>query len=228
MAAPLFLDGIEPFPWPLAASTDLAAACGRVADHGASLLPAERHGLRRMAVARAAAYSSGRRAAHAALSELALGALPVATRNGAPLWPRGVVGSIAHSRDLVLALVGRRRSWFAIGVDLETQRRVGAKVAERVLNDRERRHLTDATALFSAKEAVYKAVNPLLGEFLSFRDVEITPRAGTFLAATTRPCRSTAAIRAGTGYLLRAHGHWLTIFTIPATASGARNPEPHS
>ncbi len=138
-----------------------------------------------------------------------------------PVWPHGVCGTIAHSREYAVAVVGCCRRVIGIGVDLELEHRVDERVARRVLNERERGQLPEEswrTAVFSAKEAVYKAVNPAVGEFLEFQDVEITLDAGGFRAATTRPRASTRLIATGQGYVAHVHGHWWTAFVVPRLA----------
>ena len=215
-----FLDGVEPFEWPFDGDAGLAAACGRIADHSGSLAGAERRGIERMGAARIAEYSSGRRVAREALRLFGIEGRPLAARRRVPVWPDGVVGAIAHSRELALAVVGGSSRYAGVGVDLEPENRVAARLAVRLLNERERARLAEPdwrTLLFSAKESVYKAVHPAVGEFLGFADVEITARrTGRFSAATTRECRSTQRIEAGTGCFLRTRGHWLTVFLVPA------------
>ena len=224
-----FLDGLTPFEWPLwpLRSGDLATACGRVADHRESLLPGEQLAAAEVGETRAAEYSSGRRVAREALRSLGIDGWAIGRQGRVPTWPKGVVGSIAHSRELAIALVGRHRHFAGIGVDVERVGRTTRRVAERVLSDRERSRLADdswRTLLFSAKEAVYKAVHPLAGEFLEFRDVEIAPGNGRFAAVTTRPCASAAAVAGGEGFFLEVHGHWLTLFVCRSRASSAASP----
>ena len=202
----------------------MAAAFGRVGDFASALLPAERPGAQGMAAQRLATYSSGRRVAREALRTLGLVDCAVPRRGRAPVWPPDVVGSIAHSRRYAVAIVARRTRAAGVGVDLESENRVGARVALRVLGERERAQLAERdwrTMLFSAKEAVYKAVNPVVGEYLAFRDVALVAQAdGTFTAATTRLCRSTACVASGQGAFLRVAGHWLTAFVLPASGDG--------
>lgn len=213
-----FLDGVEAFSVP-ATAAGIVAACGRVADHAMSLLPDERVGLERMADVRRAEYSSGRRVAREALALLGIENCGVTARGRVPIWPPGVVGSITHSRELAMAMVGRDAGVAGIGVDVEQEHRVDARVAARVLVPEERASLVEEdwrTMLFAAKEAVYKAVNPLVGEYLEFGDVEVSAsRDGTFAAVTTRPRQSTARIEAGQGHFLRVEGHWLCVFLVP-------------
>ena len=114
-------------------------------------------------------------------------------------------------------MVGRRRDVAGIGVDLEAEQRVTGQLAERVLLPREQ--VVEKgwhTMLFAAKEAAYKAVNPLVGEYLTFADVEISASAdGTYRAAMTRPGVSKEALEAGRGWFQRVDGHWLCVFLVP-------------
>ena len=217
-----FLDGIEPVELPFAESDGIVVACGRVADHTDSLLAPERTGLGRMREVRAAEYSSGRRVARHALGAIGIPGWPIVARGRSPVWPAEVVGSITHSRTLALAAVGWRRRFVGLGVDLEVEGRVTPRLAGRVLLERERRQMTEAdspTMLFSAKEAVYKAVNPTAGEYLGFEDVEVTISLdGTFLAKTTRPCASESLVAVGGGFYQRIEGHWLSAFLVAAGA----------
>ena len=212
------LDGIEPFELPFAAP-GVALACGRVDDHTGSLLPAERTGVARMRDVRRREYSSGRRVARQALRLLGMEDRAVTARARIPVWPPGVVGSITHSRSVAMAMVGFEGDVTGIGLDLELQQRVTGQLADRVLLTRERQNLAEPdwrTMLFAAKEAVYKAVNPLIGEYLAFEDVEVTAdEDGGFNAATTRPMKSTSALEVGRGYFQCVEGHWLCVFLVP-------------
>ena len=213
-----YVDGIEPFELPFA-EPRVAFACGRVGDHTGELLPGERVGLGRMGDVRRAEYSSGRRAARQALSLLGVRDWAVTARGRAPVWPPGIVGSITHSRTLALAMVGRSNDVAGIGVDLELEGRVTDQLAARVLLDRERERVAEKdwpTMLFAAKEAVYKAVNPMVGEYLEFADVEICASTdGTYRATMTRPGESKTAVAAGRGWFQRVEGHWLCVFLVP-------------
>ena len=211
-------DGIEPFELPFG-EPEVAFACGRVGDHTRELFAEERTGLDRMGDSRRREYSSGRRVARQALELLGIRDLAVAARGRMPVWPLGIVGSISHSRTLAMAIVGRSRDVAGIGVDLELERRVTDELARRVLVERERQRLVEEdwrTMLFAAKEAIYKAVNPQLGEYLEFGDVEVSANVdGTFAAVTTRPRESTSTVEAGQGFFQRVEGHWLCVFLVP-------------
>lgn len=116
-------------------------------------------------------------------------------------------------------MAGRRRDVAGIGIDLELEQRVTDHLARRVLLARERERVVEKdwpTMLFAAKEAVYKAANPLVGEYLAFTDVEISASAdGTYRAAMTRQGESKAVVEAGGGWFQRVEGHWLCVFLVP-------------
>lgn len=223
-----FLDGLGALDWPFNGDRPLAAVFVRVTDHSASLHPAERELVAHGGRARLRAFSSGRRAARCALGELGVRGQAVLARGRAPLWPAGVVGSITHSATLAAAVAGHAANWAGVGADLTPGGRVSARVAQRVLLPVEREALPShewRTAMFSAKESVYKAVHPLCGEFLAFRDVRITVVDGSaFTAATTRTCASTAAVAAGEGRCFRYAEHWLTVFVVAANRAGPSIP----
>ena len=224
-----FHDGVDTLDWPFVGDRKLVAVFVQVADHAASLHPAERELVAKAGSVRRRTFASGRRAARLALGELGIENSPVLSLARAPVWPQGVVGSITHSASLAAAVVGRAAHWAGVGVDLVRRSRLSARVAKRVLGAAERDALPDAewgTALFSAKESVYKAVNPLCGEFLAFQDVRITiaADASAFTAATTRPCPSAPVAAAGEGRFFRYSGHWLTVFVV-AARPGAFPPQ---
>lgn len=222
-----FHDGLKAFDWPFVGDANLVAVFVRVRDRAASLHPAERELVAGAASARVKTFSSGRYAARLALDELGVNSGALLRRGRAPAWPQEVVGSITHSAALAAAVVGRAARWAGVGVDLEPQHRLGVRVAQRVLGAAERAALPDAgwcSAAFSAKESVYKAANPMCGEFLAFRDVRITIAgdASAFTAATTRPCASTPIVAAGEGRIFRHSGHWLTVFAVAANRTCER------
>ena len=97
--------------------------------------------------------------------------------SGVPAWPTGIVGSLAHDDKVAVAAVSSTDNFWAIGIDVEPVDSLPAELIELVATPAERRRypaaLLKTSLLFSAKEAVYKALNPLDGVFLNFHDVEI-------------------------------------------------------
>lgn len=127
-------------------------------------------------------FALGRAAARDALAELGL--LQIAVGRGAagePVWPAGVVGAISHSGDVALALAGWQRDYAGLGVDIEELSRGPTARAARLICRPSEMEWVDVEAgterllmLFSAKEAVFKAVYPIERVWLGFGDAELT------------------------------------------------------
>lgn len=103
-------------------------------------------------------------------------ALPRAP-SGAPIWPAGVLGSLAHNSRVAVATVGMCRDIGALGIDVEPAEALPPELLDLVATPQERLKIRDdpyqGRLLFVAKEAVYKAVYPLDQTFLEHHDVEI-------------------------------------------------------
>lgn len=143
----------------------------------------EREAMVRAVPSRRAEFLTGRTAARAALAELGVSVGPIARRpDRSPDWPPGIVGSITHTRGLCAAVVARhRRVWAAplgLGIDVEVDAVLDDAVVHRVLTTRERAALgapigRDAVVAFSAKESLFKAINPATGVWLEANEVEV-------------------------------------------------------
>jgi 4'-phosphopantetheinyl transferase EntD len=97
--------------------------------------------------------------------------------SGAPVWPTGVVGSLAHDDRIAVATVGMSRDVGALGIDVEPAECLPPELLDLVTTPKERVNIGDdpfrGRLLFAAKEAVYKAVHPLDQTFLEHHDVQI-------------------------------------------------------
>ena len=123
---------------------------------------------------------TGRRLARAALGELGGPDGPIGRRpDRSPDWPDGFGGSITHAGGWCLVVVARLPDGWGVGVDIEVDEPLRAEVAARVLLPAERTQLARGvpargeTVAFSAKESVFKAVNPLTGRWLEHHDVGV-------------------------------------------------------
>jgi 4'-phosphopantetheinyl transferase EntD len=121
---------------------------------------------------------------------IASASLPKAP-SGAPIWPAGIIGTLAHDDRIAVAAVARRTTAEALGIDVEPAGPLPADLLDVVATARERLVLYREPALgrllFAAKEAVYKAINPLDGVFLEFHDIDVDLAGGR---ATTRQGRT--------------------------------------
>jgi enterobactin synthetase component D len=97
-------------------------------------------------------------------------------RNREPIWPSGIVGSISHTKELVVAVVGEKKDILTLGVDLEQIGRVRKDVCRMIKNndDLDSCEFIDEkvfhTILFSSKESLYKALYPEVKKFFGFED----------------------------------------------------------
>jgi 4'-phosphopantetheinyl transferase EntD len=123
--------------------------------------------------------------AHAALGELGGPDSPIGRRDDrSPDWPEGFGGSITHAGGWCLVVVARVPEGWGVGIDVEEDRPLPAEVAARVLLPVERTRLAAGvmargeTLAFSAKESVFKAINPLTGRWLEHHDVGVALASG--------------------------------------------------
>ena len=166
----------------------------RAADPLPHLPAAEQALTRRMMPVRRREFTWGRIAARRALSRLGAPAgplLPDADR--VPVWPAGITGSISHSGRICGAAV--RRGPGSVGFDLETEGALTPDLWEAVLTETERDDVralpaaaqaARALALFTAKEAVYKAHFPVHRVMFGFADLEIAAAGARFVARFPR------------------------------------------
>jgi len=159
-----------------------------------ALLDAEAAAMAAAAVDRRRASGAARHVARELMTRLGYAALPILKgASGAPAWPAGVTGSMAHDDRIAVAALGLQRDFAAVGIDVEPAVPLPAEMLELIAVPRELRAMADdplhGKLLFAAKEAVYKAANPLDGVFLEFHDIEVdlagrkaTTRTGRVLA----------------------------------------------
>jgi enterobactin synthetase component D len=144
----------------------------------------ERAHVRTLTSTRAATWMAGRAALHVALERLGekTGAL-LATPRGAPELPTHLVGSISHKETVAVGLVARARG-DAIGVDVEIDRAPRGDIGRMVLRDEERAEIEalppeervlETLIRFSAKEALYKALDRYVGRYVGFKEARMTP-----------------------------------------------------
>lgn len=105
----------------------------------------------------------------------------VARKGRAPVWPKGCAGSITHSRDRAITVVSRH--YTRLGIDCEalvgadraaTLRDAIFTEAEASLRPADMPFGTFFTLIFSAKEALYKALSAEMPKVPEFLDVTLT------------------------------------------------------
>jgi enterobactin synthetase component D len=193
------------------------------------LCPEERDFLVTLAPVRRPTWFAGRVALHTALFDIGLdrGAI-LATQRGAPELPAEVTGSISHKRTLAVALATPRTNGLSIGVDIEPVPAASSlgetgwdnrpDISSRVMTPDELALLADVPERlrrrevilhFSLKEALYKAINPLIGRYVSFQEAVVLPVADGSVAVTLNLKGREGPFRVGARWM-EVDGHLLT------------------
>lgn len=144
--------------------------------------PAEESLIARAVDKRRKDFIGARHCARLALAQL--GEPPVAIlkgERGAPIWPKGIVGSLTHCAGYRGAALAYSLQVRSIGIDAEPHGPLPEGVLDSVSLPQERAWLAAQAGdlhldrlLFCAKEATYKAWFPLTGRWLGFEEAHIT------------------------------------------------------
>jgi enterobactin synthetase component D len=126
-------------------------------------------------------FLAGRYCAQEALRKFGIetkSSLPVG-QNRAPQWPNGYIGSITHTHNYAAAIVAKSSEWKSVGLDSEVvvEQSKPALINHICVGD-EFDRLCEHTSLpstevftfiFSAKESLFKALNPISKTFFGFQ-----------------------------------------------------------
>jgi 4'-phosphopantetheinyl transferase EntD len=143
-----------------------------------ALLPSEAEPLAGSIAKVRRASGAARMVARELMKQLGFPEQPIAkSASGAPRWPEGIVGSLAHDARLAVAALASSADFMSVGIDVEPAEVLDPELVDIVAGPVERTKMHDdpfgGRLLFAAKEAVYKAVYPLDNIFLEHHDVEI-------------------------------------------------------
>ncbi|NOR63930.1 MAG: 4'-phosphopantetheinyl transferase superfamily protein [Rhodobacteraceae bacterium] len=150
---------------------------------------------------RQAEYLAGRVCARQAMGQLNGPLTEVHSgTDRAPQWPAGYVGSITHNDTSAAAIIGSTRHFAGLGIDQEEIMApdLAQKLQNAILSPVEAALQPQAISFavftslaFSAKEALYKATYPLIGQMFGFHDVSLQRITAThlhfFMQAETLP-----------------------------------------
>jgi enterobactin synthetase component D len=200
----------------------------------ASLADEERAHLEALPPARKTSWLAGRIALHEALRDLKLDHSPILSNTrGAPDLPDDVTGSISHKRTLAVALAARRCDGLCVGVDIEpapglppapseSRWEDRPDISSRVMTPAELARLAalpvpqrrrEVILYFSIKEAIYKALNPALGRYVSFQEATICPAPDGSVTVTLELSKREGPFRVEARWLEIA-GHLLTTAAV--------------
>jgi enterobactin synthetase component D len=165
----------------------------------------------------------GRMAAHLALETLTpkvKHSISI-SKSKAPNWPKNITGSISHCEDLAVSVVTTKDNFLSLGVDIELISRFKHKaLAKRICTSSEAAWALKAkknwplrlAMIFSAKEAVYKALNPLTNRYIGFKEAEIVfSDAGQFKVKLFNPMLANQTVK---GEIITSSTHTLAIVAV--------------
>ncbi|WP_195880822.1 4'-phosphopantetheinyl transferase family protein [Methylomonas albis] len=145
-------------------------------------------------VKRIGEFCAGRYCAHQVLEQLGFSHVPVLkNEHGAPVWPKGIVGSISHSSEMSIAVAARSEDIQALGVDIQYyDRPFPDQTFATLFRHQEIRSILSAQrgladrfaySIFASKESVIKCIYNAFGYWLDFTDIliEIDLTRGWFL-----------------------------------------------
>lgn len=128
-------------------------------------------------------FSTSRWCARESLKKLDTNASPILTgTKGEPLWPRGIVGSIAHAKGITCAAVGRESDYLSIGIDIEpVDRHIDDETFNLIADNVEIEWIKSSgrkkdlmkLLIFSAKECLFKLLYPLIKLNFSFEAASV-------------------------------------------------------
>lgn len=166
----------------------LKTYCCRIKDYTDTLYPEELNIIHKAIDKRRNEFSTGRFCIRKALSLLKTPATMILQKkNGEPVWPENITGSVSHSFNWAGAAAAKADEIYATGVDIETIARISKNILKRISTVKENALLQKKNAeesqiyaalVFSAKEAFYKALSSRYPKILKFRDISIIPEPG--------------------------------------------------
>jgi 4'-phosphopantetheinyl transferase EntD len=170
----------------------------------AALPVEEREAAERLSGMRRRELIAGRTAMHALID---MEHPVLSNERGAPVVPVGMTGSITHKLARAAALIAMAEHGH-VGVDLERAAPTKLEIAKRILTANEPRVAgAELLRVFAIKEAIYKAIDPIVRRYVGFQEVELAIGQGGEVGVTVVDAgRLPVAIEA---WWTELDGHWL-------------------
>lgn len=110
--------------------------------------------------------------------------VPLIGEDRAPVWPQDLCGSITHSTGWAAAIVAKKQHWRGLGMDVEQvmSSERASRLAGEILTADELQRMAEGpehqvalrvTLTFSLKEALFKALYPIVLKRFYFEDAEL-------------------------------------------------------
>ena len=131
----------------------------------------------------------------------------------------GCTGSITHTDSHAAVAVANSAEFLGIGIDMESVGAIEPSLLPKLLTRAEQANLNgiDPTLIFSAKEACYKLLYPIVGEYVDFLAVEVSinETEGLFSARYLGSSRANAIVEQATGIYRQLENHWVSCAILP-------------
>lgn len=169
----------------------IATAWLDLAEDVPPLLPQEVQLVASASPARQREFAGGRACARRAFEKLGIPKAAIGRgKEGEPIWPDGLTGSISHAGGQCVAAVARTADVLAVGVDIEIDGQEDPQLTARICSPNELSALRRcgsrpedlARVVYSVKESLHKLQFPLTGEAIGLRRAEVILSADAFLA----------------------------------------------
>uniref|UniRef100_UPI003A8E09E5 4'-phosphopantetheinyl transferase family protein n=1 Tax=Salmonella enterica TaxID=28901 RepID=UPI003A8E09E5 len=140
------------------------------------------HQLNMAVVKRKAEYLAARYAAQRVLLVGGCDRIPITSPHGSPIWPSGWCGSLSHTHEYAMAVVCPSESNLTPGIDIEVlspdtmqeTAHIFASADELdLLATSDIDYATALLVIFSAKESLFKALYPEVGQFFNFDTAKV-------------------------------------------------------
>ncbi|WP_294332945.1 4'-phosphopantetheinyl transferase superfamily protein [uncultured Sphingomonas sp.] len=199
---------------------------GRLLDQAyeGSLLPEEAEASAHFSSARRAEFATGRISLRNLLQHISDSRSPVLIGDRRePLLPPGVRGTVTHCESLVLTAVAPAFLFDGIGIDVELMQRFTPDLQSSLISQEEAdfRPLDQTeqewlSRCFTAKEASFKAIYLLIGQYIDFTDMALSFSGTHFCARIIR--KEIAASRVAiSGTTMKLGEYMLAAAWIPAS-----------
>ncbi len=145
------------------------------------LEPSELELTTRMSAKRLNDFKASRYCAKNALKQTGITNFPLLiNQHRAPIWPRGIVGSLSHCENLCIAVIASQKEITGFGIDIESLAPLKSELLPLICSSKEidllnntNNSLINAKILFSIKESIFKCLHPSVEVWIDFKDVEL-------------------------------------------------------
>tara|TARA_R110002096_G_scaffold189337_1_gene369907 strand:- start:38050 stop:38745 length:696 start_codon:yes stop_codon:yes gene_type:complete len=213
-------------------NSDIAVEASDVRDEVDQLYPVEAALIENAVASRKREFSTGRYLARKAAKALGLPVQELERgAHGEVLWPAPLVGSISHTREWCVVALANAGTVAGIGVDIETDRFRSVDVKSLILHKselpafnrvREADQICELLRIFSAKEAIYKAIFPSLERYVDFREVCIRSdkSGGRFTGHAPENSELDTLLASGSGCIGHTNGLFVSTYILRRSVAG--------